>query len=128
MKRTETKKYVIVAIKPKIMYKKILKQPTSIDINTSVEGETIEQQITRLINNGGEIENAKIPIYTKPSDGVIYGTDIRADKWDKAIETNERINAGIDRIRELKKLHNEQKGDDGEEAKGGENNEAKESI
>jgi hypothetical protein len=84
------------------MYKVPTKTRTSINLNTSVEGETIEQQITRLLNDGAPVENDKIPIYTKPSEGVVYGTDIRGDKWEKSIEISEKINADIDRIRKLK--------------------------
>lgn len=81
------------------------------DINESVEGETIENQISRLINDGGTIDSEKIPIYTKPSENVLYGTDIRGDKWDKAIEVNEKINENIDKIRKMKVVKNNEKED-----------------
>lgn len=84
------------------MYKVPLKTRTSLERNTSVEGETIEQQITRLINDGAPIESEKIPIFTKPSEGVVYGTNIRDDKWEKAIEISDKINTDIDRLRKLK--------------------------
>ena len=65
----------------KYQYKFATTSRTSIDINNSVEGESIEQQIVRMLNKGAPIEDEKIPIYTKPSEGVVYGTDIRGDKW-----------------------------------------------
>lgn len=73
------------------MYKKRKRIIGDIDLNTSVEGETIEQQISRMINNGEPIESVKEGLYTKPSDGVKYGTDIRGDKWDKALDTVEKM-------------------------------------
>lgn len=99
------------------MYKIPVKTRTNVEINNSVEGETIEQEITRLINEGAPIENDKMPIYTKPSEGVVYGTDIRGDKWDKAIDINEKMNADIDRLRALKQLHKKVKGTEEDEEK-----------
>lgn len=84
------------------MYKIPKRTRTSIDAYDAVEGEPIEVMISRLINDGIKIDNEKIPIYTKPSEGVVYGTDIRGDKWEKAIEVSEKINKDIDRIREMK--------------------------
>jgi len=67
------------------MYK--LKQPvvTQLDINDTVEGETIELKMERLINNQDEITDLKQPIYTRPEDGVIASFNIRHDHWDDAI-------------------------------------------
>lgn len=90
------------------MYKKITRTTTSLRINQSTEGKTIEQEIERLINDGVPVENEKQPIFTKPSEGVPYGTDVRDDKWDKAIEVNEKINTSIDNIRKMKLVKNEE--------------------
>ena len=68
------------------MYKIPKKTITSIERNESIEGETLEMQIQRMINNGEVLGEEKEMIYTKPSEGVVYGTDIRGDKQEKAIE------------------------------------------
>ena len=47
-------------------------------------------------------------IYTKPSDGVLYGTDIRGDRQEKAIEMTERVTADVMRRRELKKMQDKE--------------------
>ena len=84
------------------MYKIPKRTQTSIDRNTSIEGETIEQQIQRMINNGEVLGEEKEMIYTKPSDGIVYGTNIRGDRQEKAIEMTEKVAANVMRRRELK--------------------------
>ena len=93
----------------KKMYKIPRRTSTSIERNESIEGETIEQQIQRMINNGEVLGEEKEMIYTKPSEGVIYGTDIRGDKQEKAIEMTEKVAADVMRRRELKSLAEKQK-------------------
>ena len=48
-------------------------------------------------------------IYTKPSEGVVYGTDIRGDRQEKAIEVTEKVAQDVMRRRELKSLAEKQK-------------------
>ena len=73
------------------MYKIPTKTITTIERNESIEGETLEMQIQRMINNGEVLGEEKEMIYTKPSEGVVYGTDIRGDKQEKAIEMTEKV-------------------------------------
>ena len=91
------------------MYKIPKRTPTSIERNESIEGEPIEMQIQRMINNGEVVGEEKEMIYTKPSEGVIYGTNIRGDKQEKAIEMTEKVAADVMRRRELKSLAEKQK-------------------
>lgn len=91
------------------MYKIPRKTITSIERNESIEGETLEMQIQRMINNGEVLGEEKEMIYTKPSEGVVYGTDIRGDKQEKAIEMTEKVAADVMRRRELKSLAEKQK-------------------
>ena len=91
------------------MYKIPRKMITSIERNESIEGETLEMQIQRMINNGEVLGEEKEMIYTKPSEGVVYGTDIRGDKQEKAIEMTEKVAADVMRRRELKSLAEKQK-------------------
>ena len=91
------------------MYKITRKTITSIEGNESIEGETLEMQIQRMINNGEVLGEEKEMIYTNPSEGVVYGTDIRGDKQEKAIEMTEKVAADVMRRRELKSLAEKQK-------------------
>ena len=84
----------------KKMYKIPRRTSTSIERNESIEGEPIEMQIQRMINNGEVLGEEKEMIYTKPSEGVIYGTDIRGDKQEKAIEMTEKVAADVMRSTE----------------------------
>ena len=86
------------------MYKVPKRTPTSIEKNDSIGGDPIEVQIQRMINNGEVLGEEKEMIYTKPSDGVVYGTDIRGDKQEKAIEMTEKVAHDVMRRRELKAL------------------------
>ena len=91
------------------MYKIPKRTATSIERNESIEGETIEQQIQRMITNGEVLGEEKELIYTKPSEGVIYGTDIRGDRQEKAIEMTEKVAQDVMRRRELKALREKEK-------------------
>ena len=91
------------------MYRIPKRTQTSIERNTSIEGEPIEMQIQRMINNGEVLGEEKEMIYTKPSEGVMYGADIRGDRQEKAIEMTEKVAADVMRRRELKSLAEKQK-------------------
>lgn len=55
-------------------------------VNDGVEGETIEEKLQRVVNNKEAITDGAPPIYTERSDGVQPAYNIRADKWDIAID------------------------------------------
>lgn len=78
-------------------------------INDSIEGVSMEEKIREIIHNGETVDALEEPIFTKPSQGVVYGTDIRGDKWDHAIEINDKINNSIDKIRAMKIVKKEEK-------------------
>ena len=99
------------------MYKIPKRTATSIEKNESIEGEPIEMQIQRMINNGEVLGEEKQMIYTKPSEGVLYGTNIRDDRQEKAIEMTEKVAADVMRRRELKSLAEKQK-NEAEKTKG----------
>lgn len=92
----------------------------SIERNTSKEGETIERTFERLKNGNETKMVGKETIYTRPEDGVVYGTDIRQDRFDKALENAERVTNHIrttrdkkleDRKKTLEELKNKGKND-----------------
>ena len=66
------------------MYKKIKPTKTTIKINESVEGETIEMKVDRIVNSKEPIADGAPIIYTKRSDGVLPDYDIRTDRWEQA--------------------------------------------
>lgn len=68
------------------MYKIKERKGTTLAVNTSVEGETIETKVERLLNNEDTMDEGKELIYTRPEDGVIPNFNIRHDHWDDAYE------------------------------------------
>ena len=53
--------------------KKIIRNTTSININNSVEGETLETKCRRIIDNKEPITDSAPIIYTERKDGVMAG-------------------------------------------------------
>ncbi|WVR22140.1 MAG: hypothetical protein [Malazfec virus 5] len=68
------------------MYKQNKMSKTTIDVNDSTEGETIEQKLERVVNNKEAITDGAPPIFTERSEGVLPAYNIRTDKWDAAID------------------------------------------
>lgn len=69
------------------MYKnRELTTTTSLSVNDSVEGETIEQKMERILNNEGGIEDGAPLIYSEREDDVLPEYNPRTDKWDIAID------------------------------------------
>lgn len=61
-----------------------------IDVNNAKSGETIEQRIRRLTTTGEGIKEAGSLIYTERKDGVVPDYNIREDKWEHAVEAQDR--------------------------------------
>lgn len=59
---------------------------TTLKVNDSYEGETIETKVKRILNNKEPIKDGAPQIYTERKEGVRPEFDIRTDKWDLAIE------------------------------------------
>lgn len=72
------------------MYKFKKTKTTSLSINESYEGETIESKVRRIMQTNEPITDTAPSIFTKRKDGVLPETDIRADKWETAIEAREK--------------------------------------
>lgn len=69
------------------MYKIRKNIRTQIHSNNTVEGESIERMIERMMNNDQEEQmEGKELLYTRPEDGIIAAFDIRHDHWDDAVE------------------------------------------
>jgi len=68
------------------MYKFGAWDETSLEINNSVEGETIEQKIERILNNNEPISDGAALIFTDRSEGVLPAYDPRTDRMEVALE------------------------------------------
>lgn len=84
------------------MYKVPERGRTSISINKAREGEPMEKALQRMINNNEGEAMGKDVIYTRPEDGVPYGTDIRGDKFEKAIANTDKVTAHVRAARDKK--------------------------
>lgn len=75
------------------MYRVKRNQGTSLKVNGSKEGETIEKKVERLLNNNESMEEGKEIIYTKRSEGVLPSSNIRADRFDIALDAMDKVHA-----------------------------------
>lgn len=67
------------------------KSGTALKINKSVEGETIEQKMERIVNNKEPIKDGAPLLYTERKEGVRASTNIRTDRFDVALEAADKI-------------------------------------
>lgn len=95
-------------------YRKNKRIRTSIEVNTSVEGETIEMKVNRIVNNNEPIKDGAPIIFTERKDGVMAGYDIRTDRFDVAIDATDKIAASHAAKREARIVA--MKGDSGAES------------
>lgn len=63
---------------------------TTINLNKSYEGETIEQKVDRITRNREPIKDGAPIIYTKRSEGIHPLTNIRTDRFEQAIEAKDK--------------------------------------
>ena len=78
------------------MYRKQPINKTTIEINESLEGETIEQKVERIVNNKEPIKDGADAIYTERKDGVQPGYNIRTDRFEIAVDAMDAVTkAGI---------------------------------
>lgn len=68
------------------MYKKATFPKTSLKVNKSYQGESIESKMNRIVNNKEPIKDGAPLIYSDRKDGVLPQYDIRTDKWEEAID------------------------------------------
>lgn len=68
-----------------------LKRNTILDINQSVEGETLETKIERIVNNNEPVKEGAPIIFTERKEGIRPSTNIRTDRFEVAIEAADKI-------------------------------------
>lgn len=66
---------------------------SSIRCNESTEGEFIEAKVRRIMDQNEPITDGAPLLYTERKNGVMWETDIRTDRFDKAIEATDLIQA-----------------------------------
>ncbi len=73
------------------MYKTNKADKTTIKINESYEGETLEKRIRKILHNNEPITDGAPRIYTERKDGVRPEYDIRTDRFELAIDATDYI-------------------------------------
>ncbi|AXH75283.1 MAG: hypothetical protein [Microviridae sp.] len=73
------------------MYKQNKQEKTQLSVNTSYQGEPIENKIRRIVNNKEAITDGAPLIYTDRKDGVRPETDIRTDRFEIAVEAMDKV-------------------------------------
>lgn len=73
------------------MYKKNIITTTTLVVNKSYEGETIEQKINRIVNNKEPIKDGAPIIYTERKDGINPAYDIRTDRFEIAVDAMDKV-------------------------------------
>jgi len=84
------------------MYRHRIKQETTIEVNASYEGETIEEKVDRIVNNREPITDGAPIIFTERKDGVPAGYDIRTDRFEVAVEAMDTVTKTFQAKREAK--------------------------
>ena len=73
-----------------IMYKYNVTKPTKLRINQSVEGETIEMKVRRIVDNKEPITDGA-PLIYGPKGEIMAGHDIRTDRFEIAVDATDAI-------------------------------------
>tara|TARA_B110001452_G_scaffold243599_1_gene227138 strand:+ start:2746 stop:3081 length:336 start_codon:yes stop_codon:yes gene_type:complete len=81
-------------------YRKTKKsQLTSVEL---LEGETLEQKIERIVDNGEPITDGAPEIYTERKQGVLSAYNIRTDRWEVACEGMDIVSKSMNAKRDNK--------------------------
>lgn len=101
------------------MYKRTRPTEHRIKVNNSYQGETIEQKMDRIVNNNEPIKDGAPIIYTERKDGVLPEYDIRTDRFEVAVEAQDKITRAKlgERAERHKTPEQKQKEQDEKEAK-----------
>lgn len=109
------------------MRKSIVTARTSITLNQSQEGETIEDKIERIVNNNEAITDGAPIVYTERKDGVLPEYNIRTDRFEIAVTAMDRVHRSAiarredaikEREKEVNDLHEKQNGVEKTDEKG----------
>lgn len=96
------------------MFRKPKFNTTRLSVNTSTEADHFHVKIAKMLENKEPIEAVTPLIYTARKDGVIPQYDIRADKWDIAMEARNEIERMIaTKVAEAEKAEEAKKAEEG---------------
>jgi hypothetical protein len=73
------------------MYKQNPFNTTSLVLNQSLEGETLETKVERVTTNKEPIKDGAPLIYTDRKEGVQAGHNIRTDRFEIAVEAMDKV-------------------------------------
>lgn len=73
------------------MYKQNKQKRTSLTVNESSQGETIENKIERIVNNKEPMTDGAATVYTERKDGVRPEYNIRTDRFEIAIDAMDAV-------------------------------------
>lgn len=74
------------------MYKQQQRKPTSLNVDNSYKGESIEKKINRILNNKEPIKDGAPQIFTERREGVKPEYDIRTDRFELAVDAMDTVN------------------------------------
>lgn len=81
-------------------------------VDNSIEGESIEKKIRRIVNNKEPITDGAPLVYTERADGTQPGYDIRTDRWEVAVDAMDKVTKSHQAKREERHKTKEQKESD----------------
>jgi hypothetical protein len=73
------------------MYNRQRPDETSLNVNTSYQGERLEDKINRIVNNKEPITDGAPIIFTERKNGVEPQFDIRTDRFEIAIDAMDKV-------------------------------------
>ena len=110
------------------MYKKPSFQRTTVNRNIAMEGERLEDKVSRITEQKEPITDGAPVIYTERKDGVVAAYDVRTDKFEIAVEAMDVVSknaiAKRDGIAEMQVVKDDKPGGsntEGESIQGTEN-------
>ena len=74
------------------MYPKKYGDKTSLYIDQTFEGETIEEKVERIVNNDEPITDGAPLVYTDRSEGVDPNYNVRTDRFELAVDALDIFN------------------------------------
>lgn len=109
------------------MYKVRQRVKSRLTSVTTVEGETLEEKIERIVANKEPITDGAPEVFTDRKEGVLSAYNIRTDRWEIACEAMDKVTGSLKAKREGKgKLidmgKKEEKGGEAETVDGKDNN------
>lgn len=77
------------------MYKTVKHYSKGIEVNKSLEGETIELKVERILVNKEPIKDGAPLIYTDRKEGVQAGYNIKTDRFEIAVEAMDVVSKSV---------------------------------